>query len=169
MGRRYVLTANNLTCSSAATNFLAAFQPAAANAAGSIIEVERVEISQNGSTTSGQCNLAFYNIQTSGTTLTMTSSTPSPLVLGGPVSGLAGGTAITTAAKTGTQSSAFTDGGTKLVIGQFNFNNLGGFLWQPIPQHTIIVPPGLIFAVGFVAAPTGTTGWTVNVYYHEIF
>ncbi len=168
MGRRYVLTANNFTSSNAATSVLAAFQPAAANAAASIIEVERVEVSQSGSTTSGQCNLAFLNIQTSGTTLTMTSTTPSPLVMGGPASGLAGGTGITTAAKAGTVSSAFTNGGS-VTIANFNFNNLGGFLWQPIPQDTIIVVPGIIFAVAFVSAPTGTTGWTVSVYFHEIF
>ena len=165
MGRRYVLSGNALTLG--AGNVLAAIQPAAANAAGSWLEIERVEASQNGTTTSGQCNLYLAKRNTAGT-LTIVSATPSPLVQGGPASGIAGGTNGLTAATCGLNAS--TDSGGAYVYGPyFNFNNLGGFLWQPIPDHKIIVPAGVIFVVGFVAAPTGTTGWSVNVYYHEVY
>ena len=165
MGRRYVLTGENLSLGTG--DVLAAFQPAAAGSAGSIIEVERVEVTQNATATSAQVRIALSNRNTSGT-LTMTSATPAPLVLGGPASGISGGTAPTTAAKSGVNSSA-DSGGTYVDTYYVNPNNQGGFLWIPIPEHKVIVPPGVIFAVRFVAAPGTTTGWTVSVFFHEVY
>ncbi len=165
MGRRYILSGENMTLGTGSV--LAAFQPAAAGAAGSIIEVERVEVTQNTNTTSAQTRLAIGSRDTA-VTLTMTAATPNPIVLGAPASGIAGGTAPTTAAKSGINSSA-DSGGTYINTYVANPNNQGGFLWIPIPEHKIIVPPGLIFVVRFLTAPGTTTGWTVAVYYHEVF
>jgi len=165
MGRRYVLTGENLTLGTGSV--LAAIQPAAANAAGSILEIERVEVSQNHNATAAQIRVALTNRDTAGT-LTVTSATPAPLVLGGPASGITGGTSPLTAARCGVNSSA--DSGGTYVDGPYcNPNNLGGYLWQPIPQHTIIVVPGKVFAVRFVTAPGDTAGWTVSVWFHEVF
>ena len=165
MGRRYILTGENFTVGTG--YILAAIQPAAANAAGSILEIERIEVGQNSTSTSAQCRLFFANRDTAGT-LTVTSATPSPIVLGGPASGITGGTSPLTAAKCGINSSA-DSGGTYVYGPYYNFNNQGGFLWQPIPQHTILVVPGKVFCVGMAAAPSDTAGWSINVWYHELF
>jgi hypothetical protein len=165
MGRRYILSGENLSLGTG--DVLAAMQSAAAGNAGSIIEIERVEVSQNATATSAQVRLALGQRNTSGT-LTVTSATPNPIVLGGPASGIAGGTSPLTAAKSGVNSSA-DSGGTYTSSYVVNPNNQGGFLWIPIPEHKFILPPSTVFAVWFVAAPGTTTGWTVSVHFHEIF
>jgi hypothetical protein len=165
MGRRYNLLGENMTLGTGSV--LAALQPAAAGSAGSWLEIERVEVSQNHNTTSAQVRLALSNRNTSGT-LTVTSATPSPLVLGGPASGISGGTAPTTAAKSGINSSA-DSGGTYVDVDYCNPNNQGGYVFIPIPEHKIIVPAGVIFAVRFLAAPGDTAGWTVKITYHEVY
>jgi hypothetical protein len=165
MGRRYILSGENLTLGTGSV--LAAIQPAAAGSAGSWLEVERVEVTQNHNTTSAQSRIVLGRRDTAGT-LTVTSKTPLPLVMGGPASGIAGGTAPTTAATCGVNSSA-DSGGTYVDSWPVNPNNQGGYLWLPIPEHKLIVPPGLIFVVRFIAAPGDTAGWTVVVVYHEVY
>jgi hypothetical protein len=165
VGRRYNLIGRNFTLGTG--DVLAALQPAAAGSAGSIIEIERVEVSQNHNTTSAQLDIAMGSRTTAGT-LTVTSATPSPLVLGAPASGITGGTAPTTAAKCGINSSA-DSGGTYVDTDYCNPNNQGGYLWQPVPEHKIVVPPGLIFVVKFMVAPSDTAGWTVKVTFHEVY
>ncbi len=165
MGRRYILSGENLTLGTGSV--LAALQPAAAGSAGSIIEIERVEVTQNHNTTSAQTRIALGSRDTAGT-LTVTGATPNPLVLGAPASGITSGTAPTTAAKSGVNSSA-DSGGTYINTYVVNPNNQGGFVWIPIPEHKIIVPPGLIFSVRFLTAPGDTAGWTVAVYFHEVY
>jgi hypothetical protein len=165
MGRRYILSGENLSLGTG--DVLAAMQTAAAGNAGSIIEIERVEVTQNATATSAQVRLALGQRNTSGT-LTVTSATPNPIVLGGPASGIAGGTSPLTAAKSGVNSSA-DSGGTYTSTYVVNPNNQGGFLWIPIPEHKIILPPSTVFAVWFVAAPGTTTGWTVSVNFHEVY
>jgi hypothetical protein len=165
MGRRYILSGENMSLGTGYV--LAALQPAAAGSAGSWIEIERVEASQNATSISAQTRIALGSRNTSGT-LTVTSATPNPLVLGGPASGLSGGTSPLSAATCGINSSA-DSGGTYISTEVVNPNNQGGFLWIPVPEHKIIVPPGLVFTVRFIAAPGTTTGWTVAVYFHEVF
>lgn len=165
MGRRYVLSGENLTMGTG--NVLAAFQTAAAGSAGAIVEVERVTVSQSGTATAAQVRLNVGSRTVAGT-LTVTSATPDPLVIGGPASGITGGTSPITAAKAGVASSA-DSGGTYTALFQINPNNLGGYDWLAIPEHKIIVPPSTLFVVWFAAAPGTTTGWTVNVLFHEVF
>jgi hypothetical protein len=165
MGRRYTLLGENLTMSTGSV--LAAIQPAAAGSAASWLEIERVEVSQSATTTSAQVRLALGSRSTAGT-LTCTAATPSPLTLGAPASGITGGTAPTTAAKAGVASSA-DSGGTYVDTVYCNPNNQGGYVWQPIPEHKIQVPPGLIFVARFVAAPGTLTGWTVVIWFHEVY
>jgi hypothetical protein len=165
MGRRYIISGENLSLGTG--DVLLAFQPAAAGNAGSIIEVERVEVTQNATSTSAQTRIALGNRNTGGT-LTMTAATPNPLVQGGPASGISGGTNPLVAAKAGVNSSA-DSGGTYVATWPCNPNNQGGYLWIPIPEHKLIVPPGVVFVVYFLAAPGSTTGWTVSAAIHEVY
>lgn len=165
MGRRYILSGENLTLGTGSV--LAALQSAAAGSAGAILEIERVEVTQNHNTTAAQSRIVLGQRDTAGT-LTVTSATPNPLVLGGPASGIAGGTSPLTAAKSGVNSSA-DSGGTYTNTQPVNPNNIGGYAWIAIPEHKIILPPSTVFVVRFLAAPSDTAGWTVAVWFHEVF
>lgn len=165
MGRRYVLSGENLTLGTG--NVLAALQSAAAGNAGAIIAVERVEVTQNHNATGAQVRIAVGQRDTAGT-LTLTSATPNPLVLGGPASGITGGTNGLTAGKCGVNSSA-DSGGTYTNTYPVNPNNLGGFAWLAVPEQKMILPPSTLFVVRFLAAPGDTAGWTVSVWYDELF
>ncbi len=165
MGRRYILSGENLTMGTGSV--LAAIQSAAAAAAGSILEIERVEITQSGTIVSAQVRIALGTRDTAGT-LTVTSATPNPLTLGGPASGIAGGTSPLTAAKSGVASSA-DSGGTYVSTHPCNPNNQGGFGWIAIPEHKLIVPPSTVFVARFLTAPGTLTGWTVAIWFHEVF
>jgi hypothetical protein len=146
---------------------LAAMQSAAAGNAGSIIAVERIEVSQNHNNTSAQVRLVYGQRTTAGT-LTVTSATPNPIVIGGPASGIAGGTSPLTAATCGVNSSADSSG-TYTNTYPLNPNNLNGNAWIAIPEHKLILPPSTLFVVRFLAAPGDTAGWTVAVFYDEMF
>jgi hypothetical protein len=165
MGRRYVLSGENLTLGTGSV--LAALQSAAAGNAGCILEIERVEVTQSHNTSSAQSRIVLGQRDTAGT-LTVTSATPNPLVLGGPASGIAGGTSPLTAAKSGVNSSA-DSGGTYTNTYPVNPNNQGGYAWIATPEHKMIVPPSTVFVVRFLAAPGDTAGWTVSVWVHEVF
>lgn len=166
MGRRYCLTAENFTTGTGSV--LAAIQTAAAGSAGSIISIERVEVSQNTNTTSAQVRLAMGTRTTAGT-FTTTATTPTPLVLGGPASGIAGNVAPAGGtARSGTNSSADTTG-TYTDSYYVAANNQGGFLWIPIPEHELLVPPSTLFVVRFTSAPGTTTGWAVSVIFDEVY
>jgi hypothetical protein len=164
MGRRTVLSGENMTLGTG--NVLACFRPAAADAAASIIQVTRIEISQSGSTTLAQIRGAIGERDTAGT-LTMTSAAPNPIPVGGPASGLTGSTAPAgTAARSGINSSA-DSGGTYVNTIPFNFANLNGYIWKPDPGEQLFVTPGRVFVVRLLATPSTTTGWTVAVFLDE--
>jgi len=165
MGRRYVLSGENMTLGTGSV--LAAIQSAAAGAAGSILEIEKVEITQSGTTTAAQVRITLGQRDTTGT-LTVTSATPAPLVLGGPSSGITGGTSPLTAAKSGVNSSA-DSGGTYTNTMPCSPNNIGGYAFIAIPEHKLIIPPSTVFVVRHLTAPATTSGWTVSVWFHEIF
>ena len=165
MGRRYVLSGENLTTGTGSV--LAAIQSAAAGNAGSILEVRRVEVTQNHNNTSTQVRLAISSRNTSGT-LTVTSATPRPTVIGGPASGISGGTSPLSAATCGVNSSADT-GGTYTDLWPCNPNNLGGWIWIPTPEERILVAPSTLLTVRFLAAPGDTAGWTVVMFFEELF
>lgn len=164
MGRRCVLSGENLTLSTG--NVLAAIRPAAADAAASILAIERITISQSGSTTSAMIRSEIGSRDTAGT-LTMTSQTPNPVIVGGPASGIAGSTAPAgTAAKSGVNSSA-DSGGTYTPIHQPSFNNLAGLDILFPPEQRLIIPPGKVFIVRLLATPGTTTGWNIQVWFDE--
>ncbi len=165
MGRIYSIAAENATLGTG--NVLLAFRTATSPNAGSVIALRRIEIGQSGTSTSAQIRAEVATRDTAGT-LTMTSTTPSNLVLGGPASGLSGNTApVGAAARIGVNSSA-DSGGTYTQRRPFNFNNLNGYLWIPTPDERKLVPPDTVFVIRLLASPTTTTGWTWAVEYEEI-
>ena len=166
MGRRYILPGENMTTGTGSV--LAAIQSAAAGSAGAIIAIERIEVTQSHNTTSAQTRLVTGTRDTAGT-LTMTSATPRPVVLTGPASGIAGNTAPAGGtARCGVNSSA-DSGGTYTDSYPVAPNNQGGYLWIATPEHKLILPPSTLFVVRFLAAPGDTAGWTISVWFDEIF
>jgi len=165
-GRIYAASAENLTLGTG--NVLIALRTATGVNAASILGIKRVEIAQNGTTTSAQIRGAFSTRNTSGT-LTTTSVTPANLsVVTGPSSGLSGNTSVIgAAARIGVNSSA-DSGGTYTDHLHFNFNNLNGFLWVPTPEETILVPPDVVWCVRLLATPGTTSGWTILLIYQEL-
>lgn len=165
MGKRTVLSGANMTLITAC-NVLAGFRPAAADAAASIIRVTRIEISQSGSTTLGMVRGSFGERDTAGT-LTVTSGAPNPLTLGGPATGLTGATTyLGTAARSGVNASV-DSGGTYVNNVPFAFANLSGYLWKPDPGEEMVITPGRVFVVRFLADPATLTGWHVSVFLDE--
>jgi hypothetical protein len=165
VGRRYVLSGENLTMGTGSV--LAAMQTDAAGVAGSMVEVERVDVSQSGTATAAQVRLLLSSRNALGT-LTVTAATPRPLVIGGPASGVVGGTSPLTAGTCGVASTADT-GGTYTDLFPFAANNLGGFSYLAIPEHVIELQPSTLFVVRFAAPPGTLTGWDVAVVFHEAF
>ena len=164
-GRGFVLSGENMTLGTG--SLLAVIASAAAGNAGSIIEIERVEVSQNHNASTAQLRIVLGARDTGGT-LTVTSATPNPLVIGAPASGIAGGTNGLTAATSGVNSSA-DSGGAYTNTYPCNPNNQGGYVWQPVEKHELLIPPSKIFVARFLAAPGDTAGWTVAVFFRELF
>lgn len=167
MGRIYSVSGENLTLGTG--NVLMAIRTAAdAVTAGGMLALRRIEIFQNGTTTAQQIRGEIFTRDTAGT-LTMTSATPNALEpLGGPASAITGSTAPAgTAAKVGINSSA-DSGGTYTQRLPFNFNNLNGWLWIPVPDERIIIPPATVAGIRLLASPTTTTGWGFSCTFEEM-
>lgn len=165
MGKRTVLTAENMTLTTA-IRVLALIHTAAAGSAGSNVRITRVEISQSGTTTLQQIRGAFAT-QT-GTTTTGTATTPQVIApTGGAASGLTGNTNPSGATgRSATNLSVNTTPG-YTDRHYFNFPNLSGYLWKPDPQEEIWVPPSTMFAIYLLADPSTLAGWTISVWLDE--
>ncbi len=131
---------------------------------GSFLEILRVNVSQQGTSTSQQLGIILGLKATAYGTYTAT--TPSPRRIGGVASGLAGGTAGA-AATTGTDASAEGAGAVTTTITE-GFNNLSGYLWVPTPEERIIVLPDQAFIVKLRGTPTTLTGWNAYVTFDEV-
>lgn len=171
MGRIYTIVGENLSLGTGSV--LATINPVAITtvpAAGSLIAIRRVEVSQSGSTTSAISRLALSSRDSAGT-LTVTSVTPTSTIPGSAASAIAGATNALTAGKCGINSSA-DSGGTYTNLWVTAPNVLNGWLWVPTPQEIMYFVGGstiTVFCVRFVAAPTSTTGYDVSVMFEEIF
>jgi hypothetical protein len=163
VGYRYALSGENLTLGTG--NVLAAIQADAAGNQGAILRLLRVEVSQSGTATAAQVRLAINKRDLLGT-LTVAAATPQNLSLGGPASGIVGGTNPLTAGTCGVNSSA-DSGGTYTNVWPVAPNNVNGWLWLPTPDEQILVPPSTLVVVRFLAAPGTLTGWTVTAVFEE--
>lgn len=163
MPQRYTVVMENQTIVADAT--VAIIRPAAAiGTAGSYLEVVRCTLSQQGTATSQQLGVILARKASAFGTYTAT--TPTPHVIGGAASGLAGGTAGA-AATAGTDASA-EGAGTVTAIHTEGFNNLSGYLWVPTPEERIILLPGAdAFIVKLRGTPTTLTGWNATITYLE--
>lgn len=131
---------------------------------GSNIELLRAWCSQRGSVASQMLGIMLAQKATAFGTYT--STTPSPHFLGGPASGIAGGTAGA-AATAGTDASAEGAGTVTQTIAD-DFNILNGYLWVPTPEERIIVPADVAVILKLIGTPTTLTGWTAGITYQEL-
>jgi len=92
---------------------------------------------------------------------TVTSATPLLLDPGDSTSAAVGGTSAT-----GTNASAEgTDGD---ILYHDNFNVLNGFLWVPVPEERIIIPPGGIVGLKLADAPGSSMTTSAGLVWGEI-
>jgi len=97
---------------------------------------------------------------------TFTATTPSPHMIGGNASGIAGGTAQA-AATAGTDASA-NAAGTKTALVCDGFNNLNGWLWVPTPSEYIYVTAGLTVTLAMIGTATTLTNWCAGLTFEEM-
>jgi len=97
---------------------------------------------------------------------TYTSTTPSPHVLGGAASGIAGGTTAA-AATAGTDASA-NAAGTKTTIISDGFNNLNGWLYVPVPEERILVPVDTAIVLALIGTPGSLVNWHAGITFEEL-
>jgi|SRR5262245_4213495 len=165
MGRVFNVHGENLTLGTGSV--LLALQTASGVSAAAFLQVIRVEVTQSGTGISAQVRLLFSTRDTAGT-LTTTTVTPTNTALGGPASGLAGNTSVIGGAgRIGINSSA-DSGGTYTNHFPNSPNQLNGYLWLPVPEERLLIPPSTVWCVRFATAPTSTSGWNVHCAYEEL-
>lgn len=162
MPQRYTVVMENQTIVADAT--LAIVHAAAAwGTAGSLLEVVRCTISQQGTSTSQQLGaLVARKVTAFGT---YTSTTPTPHIIGAAASSIAGGTSGA-AATAGTDASAEGAGATTTIHTE-GFNNLNGFLYIPTPEERVWVGPDQAVVVKIRGTPTTLTGWNATLTFLE--
>mgnify|MGYP003575073159 CR=1 FL=1 len=137
---------------------------AAISSRASLLEILRCSASQRSSDTSDQ--LGILLAQKASAFGTYTSATPSPHVIGGPASGITGGTSGA-AGTAGVDASAEGAGTVTNIIAD-SFNNLNGYIWVPTLEERILVTPDTAFILKLVGTPSSLTNWYANVTYREI-
>ena len=166
MGRTYTITSQNATMITA-VNVLAAIYPVATPpAAGSVLAIKRVEISQNANSTSAMVRAAL-SLRTGGN-LTVATVTPTPRKYGSAASSIAGIAGTLAAGKCGITGSG---DATPTYVDMMNasFNALNGWLWIPTPEEIIYLTGAVAFVVRFAADPATLTGWNCNLVFEEIY
>lgn len=163
MASVYTVTMENQTIVANATLIIVRAATAWSSRA-SLLEIERVTVTQDGTSTSQQ--LGILLAQKASAFGTYTSTTPTPQNPGGPASGIAGGTAGA-AATSGTDASAEGAGAVTTIISE-GFNNLNGYLWVPTPEERILVGPDIAFIVKLRGTPTTLTGWNATLTFREL-
>ena len=159
----YTITMENQTIVADATLIIVRAATALASR-GSILEVLRINVSQQGTTTAQQ--LGIILAQKASAFGTYTSTTPAPKVITGVASGITGSTSGA-AASAGTDASAEGAGAVTTNKAE-GFNNLSGYLWVPTPEERIIVATDVAFIVKLRGTPTTLTGWNAYLEYREI-
>lgn len=166
MGRTYDIVLSNGTMITA-VNVLAGIYPVATPpAAGSVLRINRVEISQNANVTSAMVRAAL-SARTGGN-LTVATVTPSPAMIGGAASAIAGVAGTLAAGKCGIIGSADATP-TYVDLKVAAFNALNGWLWIPTPEERIYLTGAVAFVVRFLADPGTLTGWNCTVNFEEIY
>jgi len=130
------------------------------------IEILRCWAGQSGTATSAQQRVQTNTQVTAFPTLT--SATPSKLVLSDPTSAITGGTAGA-AGTCGINASAEGAGAKSNIIPD-TFNNLNGHLWVPTPREVIRLGAGASSGFGYhlPVAPGSLTNWQFGCNYEEL-
>lgn len=140
MGRRYAIKHEAIAVAGAIT--IIQLKAGASN----ICRILRMEIGQSGSTTSA---MVRTQILRKTATATVTSFTPLLLDTGDSAAKSVGGTSATGI----TASAEGTDGD---ILHSAVWNALSGYVYVPVPEERIIVPPAGFLAVKFPANPALT-------------
>jgi hypothetical protein len=166
MGRTYNLVASNITVVTA-VNVLAALYPVATPpAAGSLLALNRVEVSQAANATSAMVRVAI-SARTGGN-LTVATVTPTPAMYGGAASAIVGIGGTLAAGKCGITGSAdATPSYIDLVVA--SFNALNGWLWIPTPSERLFIAGAVAVVIRFLADPATLTGWNCTTNFEEIY
>lgn len=117
------------------------------------LEIYRAWVQQSSSTTSAMTRVRILR---KSATITGTASPPTPVP-----------TEVGMAAATATVKWIATAEGTDgVVLAEEAFNVLNGWLWLPVPEERIIVPPSGILALKFPAAPP-SAAYTFGITFRE--
>jgi hypothetical protein len=158
MGRRYVITASNVTV--AGTTTLIFLNPGTTRT----LKVVEWEVSQRDATSRQQ---AIRMVRQVSVFPTLTSATPVALDPSDATSAITGGGAG--AAGTCGINASNEGAGAKTTTSEHVFNVLNGYKWLPMPGGEIVLPASSSsgFGLHFPVAPTVLTGWTATLTYEE--
>jgi hypothetical protein len=159
----YTVSGANLTVVADAT-LLVVRAATAISSRGSRLEVLRISVNQQGTSTSQQ--LGIICAQKASAFGTYVSVTPAPLAVGTVASAIAGSTS-NAAASCGVNASV-EGAGTVTTMWSDGFNNLNGYLWIPTPEERVTVEPDLTFIVKLRGTPTTLTGWNMTLTFREL-
>lgn len=159
----YEITMDNQTIVADATLIILRAATALSSRA-SIMELMRITVDQQGTSTSQQLGV-ICGIKASAFG-TYTSTTPQPLAIGTVASGITGSTSGA-AASAGTDASA-EGAGTVTTLWTSGFNNLNGYLWVATPEERAIISIDQAFIVKLRGTPTTLTGWNATLTYAEL-
>jgi hypothetical protein len=166
MGRTYNVTASHQTMITAVNVLVGIYPVATPPAAGSVIAINRVEITQSENATSAMVRAAL-SARTGGD-LTVATVTPSAAMYGGAASAIAGVAGTLAAGKCGITGSADATP-TYVNLVTADFNALNGWLWIPTSSERIFMTGEVAFVVRFLADPGTLLGWTCTVNFEEIY
>lgn len=131
---------------------------------GSVLEILRISVSQQSSSTSQQLGVIVG--QKASVFGTYVSATPQPMTMGTVASAIVGGTTAA-AASCGVKATA-EGAGTVTSLWSDGFNILNGYLWVPTPEERIVIGPDLAFLVKLRGTPNTLTGWNATVVFREL-
>ena len=165
-GRIYTVSCNNATMITAVNVLVAIYPVATPPAAGSVLGIRRVEITQNANATSVQVR-PVLSARTGGN-LTVATYTPKSQKYGGAASAIVGIAGTLAAGKCGIIGSADATP-TYDDIRPVAANALNGWLWIPVPEEVLYFTGAVAFVVRFLADPATLLGWDCTVNYEELY
>ncbi len=131
---------------------------------GALLEVLRATAGQRGTATSQNLGISIgEKVSAFGTYGT---ATPEPHVIGGPASGIVGGTSG--AAGTCGIDATVEGAGAYTPVQPEGFNNLHGWVWVPTPEERILVGPDQAVAVKLDGTPTSLLNWFATITFIEL-
>jgi hypothetical protein len=130
------------------------------------LEIVRASVTQRGSTVSAQEDIAFVR-KTNPCTVTAAidaTDNTATILKRDPNQSAASATLSTTATGITSTSEGNPDGN---IILREAFNVLNGWMYLPVPEERIYVPPAGILALKFITAPASQT-WDIEVVIREL-